>query len=358
MTKTFTPALLTAFLFLFSHTASAKIWRVNNNTGVAADFTSLTAAHAGASDGDTLHLEGSPYTYGGATFTKKLVVLGTGYFLAENPGSQALLHSSKVDQINLYAGAAGSVIMGLDFGTSSLVVQAHDIVIRRNKFSSPNGNIPDNVTGTISLHTLNTNGNIPVNNIIIAQNYGVRIDVNYASTGLLITNNYIAYSANSGENTTGQSLVMQANAIGIIQNNIFRRGRVTVYNSSITNNIMVAGSFDGSGNLVANNLAAGTQFGSDNGNKANVDMSTVFVGSGSGVSPDGQWKLKAGSPALGAGYGHTAQNPVDAGMFSGYTPYVLAGLPPMPAIYYFENKPVGSDADPISVTIKAKSVIN
>jgi hypothetical protein len=358
MRKTITLFALTAFFLSVSTIASAKIWRVNNNTGVAADFTTLSAAHAGAADGDTLYLEGSPYDYGGATITKRLVILGTGYFLDEHPNSQALVQSSKVETITLYTGAAGTVIMGLDFRANGITVHSHDIVIRKNKFSNTGNGMHDWTCGTVGLHTLNTNGNIPVNNIIISQNYGLKIDVNYASTGLLITNNYIAYQGASGEATTSHSLSLHTNAIAIIQNNIFRRGRVSVYNSSVTNNIMVAGTFDGTGNLVSNNIANATQFGATNGNKSNIDMSTVFVGAGSGTASDAQWKLKAGSPALGAGYGHTAQNPVDAGMFSGYTPYVLAGMPPIPAIYYFENKPVGSDTDPISVTIKVKSIGN
>ncbi|HUR10478.1 MAG TPA: hypothetical protein VM012_03875, partial [Flavitalea sp.] len=47
----------------------AKIWRLNNNAGVAADFTTLQSAHNSASvgNGDTLHLEGSPTSYGSLT---------------------------------------------------------------------------------------------------------------------------------------------------------------------------------------------------------------------------------------------------------------------------------------------------
>ncbi|RZL18408.1 MAG: hypothetical protein EOO96_27415 [Pedobacter sp.] len=87
-------------------------------------------------------------------------------------------------------------------------------------------------------------------------------------------------------------------------------------------------------------------------------MGTVFIGKGTGISSDGQWKLKAGSPAIGAGYGSTPTTPIDAGMFSGNTPYVLAGQPSMPSIYFFENQPVGSNSDPIDVTIKVKSAGN
>ncbi len=358
MYKTITSALLTVALLFVSSVSFAKIWRVNNNTGVDADFTSLHLAQSSEQvmAGDTLHLEGSPTSYGSATINKKLIILGTGYFLDENPGSQAWLQSSKVDGITLHVNAAGSVIMGLDFRANGVTVYASDIVIRRNKFSAPSGSTHDYSVGTISLNYHSNNGNIPVSNIIITQNYGLRVDVNNASTGVLITNNLLAYNAWAGDNTTSQVVVMNANAIAIIQNNVFRRGRVTVSNSTVTNNIMLAGSFDGTGNLVANNLGNAEQFGTTNGNKSNVDMSTVFVGAGTGISSDGQWKLKPGSPAIGAGYGHTAQNPVDAGMYSGSQPYVLAGLPPMPAIYFFENKPIGSNGDPISVTIKVKSV--
>ncbi|MEI6949439.1 hypothetical protein V9K67_19790 [Paraflavisolibacter sp. H34] len=349
--------LLTVLSFV-AFQASAKIWRVNNNTGISADFTTLQAAHNGAASGDTLHLEGSPSNYGGLTCTKNLVILGPGYFLDENPNTQSLAQTAKVTAVTFNVGSEGSQIMGLDFQGNTLTVQAHDIVIRRNRFSTTNGASSDYSCGDIRLYYLNTNSNIAVKNIIISQNYGVSISVNSASTGILITNNFISVNSHYGEGSTSGCLTAHANAILLIQNNIFRRGKLNVSNSSITNNIMWTGFFEGTANLVANNLAGGTQFGATNGNQASVTMTDVFVGTGTGISPDGQWKLKAGSPALGAGYGSTGANPIDAGMYSGQTPYVLAGQPPMPAIYFFENQPVGSNTDPIDVSIKVKSAGN
>lgn len=348
--------LTSTFGILLAYNSHAKIWRVNNTAGIQADFTTLTAAHTGASSGDTLHIEGSSTSYGSLTCSKKLIIIGPGYFLAENPNSQALRQTALVDGgITFNNGSQGSVVMGLDFNSAGIQMYCSDIVIRRNKFSYVSGTTTDWNTGAINLYYHSNNSAIPASNIIISQNYGVTIYAPYASSGVLITNNYIAYHASSGDATTGSSINLSANAVAIIQNNIFRRGKVTSFNSSFTNNIMVAGTFEGTANLVFNNLGNGTQFGTANGNQSNISMSTVFVGTG---SPDGQWMLKAGSPAIGAGYGSTAQNPVDAGMFSSYTPYVLAGLPPVPAIYSFENKPVGSNTDPITVTIKVKSVGN
>jgi hypothetical protein len=81
-------------------------------------------------------------------------------------------------------------------------------------------------------------------------------------------------------------------------------------------------------------------------------METVFVGTG---SPDAQWQLKAGSPAIGTGFGSTPQDPVDAGMFWGDKPYKLSGIPGMPVIYEINVQAVGSNSDPIKVTLKVKS---
>lgn len=347
--------IFTLFAIASLNFSYAKIWRVNNNSGIAADFTTLQAAHDGASAGDTLHVEASPTNYGGATFTKKLVVIGPGYYLNENPNTQAIKQTALVSTITLYAGAAGSVLMGLDFNSSSLNVYANDIVIRRNKFSSAANNTTDYYVGAIQLYYNYQGDNSAVKNTIISQNYGVAIYGNYAVTGVLISSNYISFNSYYGDATTADVLRMHADAIVIIQNNIIRRGTITVNNSNITNNIQMAGAFNGTNNLVSNNLGSATQFGTTNGNKSNIDMGTVFVGAGTGVSSDGQWKLASGSPAIGAGYGSTAQKPVDAGIYSGQTPYVLSGLPPVPSIYYFDNKPIGSNSDPITVTIKVKS---
>jgi hypothetical protein len=325
---------------------------VNNNSSVTADFTTLQAAHNSSSvvNGDTLHLEASPNTYGALTCSKRLIILGTGYFLNENPNTQAVTIPSQVGGVTFNVGSGGSVIMGVDFEGNALNIFCHDIVIRRCKFSAPNGANQDWTSGTINVYYLSTNSNIAANNIIISENYGVNIQINYPSTGILITSNLITRSSYEGEATANNCLYVNATAVSLVQNNIFRRGRITANNSNFTNNIMYLGSFVGTGNLISNNLANASQFGNTSGNQENVVMSNVFVGVGPGISTDGQWALKVGSPALGAGYGG-----VDAGIFSGQSPYVLSGLPPIPAVYFFQNQPVGSNTDPIDVQIKVKS---
>ena len=324
----------------------AKIWRVNNNIGITANFTTLQAAHDGAATSDTLYLESSPTSYGALTSTKKLAIIGTGYFLDVNPGLQAFALPSKVDGITLNAGSEGTSIEGLSLNGSAVSINGvNNIVIRRNHFGSFNGAIPDYVVGSVYI----SNG---ASNIFITQNYVLAIYNNAASTGILISNNLLSFNSYYGEVTTAQCIQLNVNTVGIIKNNIIRRGRVTAYNSSITNNVMFTGFLDGSGNLISNNIANSTQFGNTDGNKQNVEMSTVFESTG---SYDAYFKLKTGSPAIAAGYGSTAQTPVDCGMFGGSGSYVLSGIPAIPSIYFFANQPVGSNSDPIDVQVKVRS---
>lgn len=94
----------TKFLCLFSfisflafQRANATIWRVNNvsnfngttlfgdNLGGTAttpvfDEINSTMSWTPVKDGDTLHIEGSGKNYETATVTKKLVIIGPGFF--------------------------------------------------------------------------------------------------------------------------------------------------------------------------------------------------------------------------------------------------------------------------------------
>ena len=336
---------LTAILFAINVVAFAKIWRVNNNQGITADFTALQAAHDGALAGDTIYLESSPTSYGALTSSKKLTVIGTGYFLDVNPDLQAFTLPAKVDAIYLNAGSAGSSIEGVSTGSNSITISVNDVVVRRNYLGSPGQGIPDYSVGTVSI-------NSGASNILITQNFALVITNSGTSTGILITNNLLSFHAYYGEATTNPCLNLTTNTVAIIKNNIVRRGILTAYNSNITNNIIYNGFFSGTGNLVSNNIGNSTQFGTTDGNQSSVDMTTVFLGTG---SYDNFFKLKTGSPAIAAGYGSTQQVPVDAGMYGGSTPYVLSGIPAIPSIYYFKNQPVGSNSDPIDVQVKVRS---
>ena len=169
------PVLLALGFVLSVNPGFAKIWRVNNNGGVSADFTTLQAAHNGAASGDTLHLEGSPDSYGGLTSSKKLVIIGPGFYLGENPATQAVALPAYIGNITYNIGSEGSVIMGCDLNGGTINVFASDIVIRRNKFAQRNGSSIDYYCGAINIYYQSNNSGISVNNIIISQNFGVEI---------------------------------------------------------------------------------------------------------------------------------------------------------------------------------------
>ena len=81
-------------------------------------------------------------------------------------------------------------------------------------------------------------------------------------------------------------------------------------------------------------------------------MANVFVDfSGSlNYSDDAKWKLKTGSPAIGAGV-----SGVDCGAFGGPTPYVLSGVPNLPHIYEATIPGTAYSNLGLACTIKIKS---
>jgi len=106
-----------AFLLLTIQ-ADAKIWRVNNNSNYNGTtlwgdnyagtssypvFKQITDAVASnlvsSTNGDTLYVEGSTITYTGVSITKKLIIIGPGYFLNENPKVSSDILSANLDNI-------------------------------------------------------------------------------------------------------------------------------------------------------------------------------------------------------------------------------------------------------------------
>jgi len=108
--------------------AKHRIWRVNNNSGIDADFTTLTAALRELNDpngriqaGDTIHLEGSVTPYGKAntatdvdSIRRRVVLIGPGFFLSDNPETQHNKESAKIRTIHIAPTAGGTVIAGLE----------------------------------------------------------------------------------------------------------------------------------------------------------------------------------------------------------------------------------------------------
>lgn len=330
MKKTF--ILMMCLLALAALNSSAKIWRVNS-AGLPADFTTIQAAHDAASvaAGDTLHLEPSTVSYGNLTSTKKLVIIGPGYFLNENQGQQANPTTATIGNLTLNSGCSGTVISGLTI-TGDINIGTGNLTVSRN-----------NITGkTIKLSKDNS-----YSDIIISGNYGIGSVATVGIMGAtLITNVFVVNNHMTTCNLNSQYS-------GTMANNIIVSSALQISNFIIKNNICIDGQwqavFSGNNNTISNNISCATGgLPAGNGNQSGVSLSTLFVGT-SGTSTDGQWQLKTGSPAIGTGL-----NGEDCGIFGGAAPYHLSGIPKAPSIYLL-SAPATSNGNTLSVTISVKT---
>lgn len=327
---------LTYILFicvLFLNNAFAAVYRVNNAGGINANFTDIQTAHDSASAGDTILVEGTTNAYSTTiTLNKKLVILGPGYFLGQNPQTQANFSTALVSgTFNINSGSAGSVIMGLEF-TYDVNINESNIIFKRNY---------SHATYSVNIGTSRSN-------VVIAQNYLVgpgsyaALTIASGCSNIIVTNNYL------GNASSGFSLDMDPASSATIVNNIFS-GKLDIHNSSFSNNIISSGALTGANNSLINSLCDATQLPAGSGNLLSTTMTTVFVGA-TGNSTDGQWKLLGGSPAIAAG-----ASGEDCGIYGGSDPYVLSGMPPIPSIFFYSAPSSGSASQGLPVNIKIRA---
>lgn len=346
--------------FFVAFSLSGQVWRLNNQPGVSADFTTtLQDAINGVSSGDTIYIEPTPFSYGPATISKKVILIGAGYWHEENDSTSAYHEKSMVKELTLNSGSEGSIVTGLylhkqaehHFSYRMIDINADNITIKRNFiYAQPVGH-----AGVSERAQIRIAGNR--SGLLIEQNWIKTDDIN-CRHGILITgtandiiirNNFIHSTPEwfAIEQTSGSVSL-------IIKNNVIW-GKLETNNALYVNNILLTGTFNnGTGGLVANNICNAEQFPPTNNNLRNVDMSTVFVDHTKYI--DNGYHLKPGSPAIGAGF-----NGGDCGAFSndfGGNAYVLSGMPNIPTIFemHINNTIFPSNQfDFLEVNIKARS---
>jgi len=333
-------------LLLFVITAlssNAKIWRINNIPGTNTDFVSCADAvnSSAVVNGDTLYVEGSPNNYGGFGLNKRLVIIGTGYFISganANTGLQANPYSSNFGGQAIFfdSTCSGSVIMGLD--NISMVI-------------GPGiGSATDNFTVTRCYLTN------------ISQYYGYT--ANSAMEGWKINKCYINnlslsplviknWEITNNIFTNTLDAANPANLNNLVRNNVFRGG-ILLYSGYFANNIITGTTFSTVNVTIKNNISTGTNLPAGNGNINSALDADLFQGLTSN-SFDGQWRLKPGSPAIGAGETIAGVTP-DCGPFGTADPYKLSGIPSVPTIYSL-TVPVSvpSNATTMPITISTRS---
>jgi hypothetical protein len=330
-------AVLTS-LCVFGIPASAKVWRVNNNPGVSADFISLTAAitHVSVAAGDTVYIEPSATGYASATLNKRLVLIGAGYFLSGatgNAGLQLSPYATNITQINCLLAGSGSKIMGID-GYIGLAPDTDDMTITGcNTIVFPVNEVtPPNPT---------------IKNLTISKCYlDFRMNT-YALENPRIINSIIL-------NTLNATNVIN----GLVRNNTIRNLTPAIQNCYVSNNIFsnVSSSASFVNCTLKYNIATTNLLPTDPAmhNTNNVAFATLFVGTG---STDGQYRLLpgAGNPAIGGGEPVNGVTP-DCGAYGTDDPYRLSGIPAIPTIYTLTvPTSVPASATSMDITISTRA---
>ena len=327
--------LVSVIVFVTTFSAEAKIWRVNNTPAVNADFTTFNAAVTSASviAGDTLYMEPSAtvYTSGSFTMTKRLVVIGPGYFLDPtdatfpfNPGLQVATKDAHISFFRLGPGSDGSKFLGVSLDATVYMSGASNVQFEKCYFGY----------GTLYFEN-GTNDNISVRKCYfhaassIASTTGVTNPVRVI-TNLIVENNIFNGGYVNLDQVTGSG--------NVFRNNSFYNAGNTQYfsNTYVANNIFGTGGAQNSfiNCTVKNNLFQVNQTlpPTATNNQVSVNMANVYIGGTTG-SLDSRVVLKAGSPAIGAGLTIGAVTSPDCGAYGATDPYKLSGIPNIPSIY-------------------------
>ena len=358
---------------IFATSSFAKIWRINNHSnydgstlwgdnfgGTAAYpvFKQIDQAVAFGivNNGDTLHVEGSTVTYSGTTITKRLVIIGTGYFLTDNPNASNNVLETNIAHVIFNAGSENSQLIGVSLVSAGntadrdVYINVNGITVKRCK-----------IEGQIQI-------GYPLSDVYVLQNFFLNTEINnalrpYPNTGFtpptdLIFNNNICQKTF----TWGSPLANPTTMWPILQcnNNVFdgpdnlANPNLAFSTSEFKNNILMPTNAKvtiaaTAGNVSYNIGTLSTQFGTADNNLVVAGITTIFVTS---ASPDGAYQVADASAADNSGSDGT-----DRGAFGGsavISRYTLSGLAAIPVVYEITSP--GATSTTLPVTIKARTI--
>jgi hypothetical protein len=335
--------LMTAFLTCLCLTAFARIWRVNNNAGVNADFTTLAPAIAAAADDDIIYVEPSATSYdedATVVINKRLKIIGNGSFLSSHPGLQVNSNDSKFTNtsFSFVTGSEGSSICGIWIMGLTIFPNVNNITIQRCRIDAS------------GIYVI-----LDHSNISILENW---VSGNIGSVGTGAVTNFLIRN-----NIVKGYMDIKTNDVATIENNTIGSGTYISLNlngnttTAVFNNILSgsAGSpavIGGAGGTFSNNICSDNSIPNTNSNQLNVDLTTVLVAFP--FNSDNDAKLKVGSPAINVGLFGTGD---DIGAFNDGTnrPTFIVGLiPPYPTVYALSGANVVT-MPTMTVTISTRS---
>ncbi|MBS1952387.1 MAG: hypothetical protein OJF59_002003 [Cytophagales bacterium] len=318
---------LLALFVLVPMAVSATIRTVSNDINKPAQYPDIPPAVAAANSGDTIYVNGTQYTYSDFTVTKKLVIIGAGY----NVANQFNL-ISMVNNISFFKDAgvndgSGTVITGFKIyaiGVSGSSLGITNIKIFRNQISGISANTgTSNWTVYNNLITGYLNGANASSNFIIQNNIffsGGNV-VNFNQPSVVIDHNLFI-------NDSGALSALQ---FAIVTNNIFTSSSNTLVmsninqctfnsNMSISTNIS---SYTPSNSFLANgNTGGANQSGSATPTFIGVNPQFVADGDFNTYNNTFNYRLSSGSPGHNA-----ASDGTDIGIYGGTYPFPSGGAP-------------------------------
>lgn len=311
-------------------TAQARSWRINNDVTKAPDFTSINAAMSSENvvAGDTLYMDPGCGLTSEQTISKKVVIIGCGYFRAEAPHAMA----SIVAVTNITA--PYTKIEGVIFN-EQLRVRASNVTIERCKAQE------------ISVG----DGGVTAQNVTIRQCYAIRVvgrgetDLRSAyctiENSIIMHNDWYGVIASLYFPTIKHCYLRESkNSSDLAFSNIFYNlSHHTVHDNIIINVNKPTQIWYSCPNaeLVQNNIISSTD---------GVNEASVFTLE---RTDDRRYQLKEDSPAIGA-----ATDGGDCGPSGGLYPYVIGG---MPAGHPYYTKAVispRSENDKVKVSLQIK----
>lgn len=330
--------------------AHAKTITVDNRVGSVAMYSNLQTAIDAAETGDTILIAGSPTGYGAAYLTKRLRLVGPGYYLSENQIAGVTKDHAYVGIISLGAinsdtfksSASGTELSGLFLDA----VQSGSFGYNGRSYGGPvNVEI-----GNCRIGSLGKDSTWGYDQIYYSARrswIGSAWPRSSSLRNCMITSGILVYAG-----STVEHCILPA------------AGTSSQAESSISNSIFVAsGSGPGAAGF-ANNCKGSVDYCMAVGGLS-IAGTTTFLKAGVGNHPtityledvfiysnpvDRQYLLKPTSPARGIGL-----NGVDMGMFGGASPYVISGVPAMPRITHFATPAAATSSSGLRFEVKAKS---
>ncbi len=305
--KSLLTLVITATLLIFGCVqVDAASWRINNNANRHAHFTDINAAMSSSNvqAGDTLYLDPGCTLTSSQTVSKRVTIIGTGYFLPSGTYTASTIGGT------LTLKAADTKVEGVTM-TNTTYAYADRIIIERCKTVAI-------VVGSSSYSA---------RNVVIRQCYLSGFVNGVGKTGMnsaycTIENCIIVCSGSHG-------CIYQLYAPTIRNNYLKETGNYAIFqsvsNTTIKNNIEIntksKGSIfsDYSNTINSNNVLSSASGAEGNRFLDSTAESLVFALEGTN---DQKYQLKEGSPALGF-----ADDGGDCGPYGGLHPYVPSGYP-------------------------------